>query len=350
MNPWRLTLTALLAALAVAVSACGGESGVPEGAVAVVDGVEISREELDQMVAIAKRNTESQQQVFPKVGTPEYQNVQRQYVAFLVQRAQFEKEAEERGIEISEKEIDKEFQEFVRQRFDGNRKEFEAALKKDGYTLEEVRKSMRVSVLTSKLYEAVTKDVEVPEAEITAYYQQNSSQYSVPESRDVRHILIAEKDGDKVDFAASKAKADQLYAELQNGADFASLAKEHSADPGSKSQGGKLTISKDQTVPEFDKTSFELKEGVVSEPVKTTYGYHIIEALSPVRKASTTTLDKARASIKATLLQEKKSEFMTQWVEDLQDEYDGKVQYALGFEPPELPDSTDTETETTVTE
>jgi parvulin-like peptidyl-prolyl isomerase len=350
MNPWRLTLTALLAALAVAVSACGGESGVPEGTVAVVDGIEISRADLDELVERAKKNTEAQEQVFPKVGTPEYQNVQRQYVAFLVQRAQFQKEAEERDVEVTEKEVDAEVAEFVKSRFDGKRKEFEAALKEQGFTTEAFRESIRVSVLAEKLYEAVTAEIDVPAAEITAYYQQNSSQYSRAESRDVRHILVAEKDGDKVDFAASKAKADQLYAELQNGADFAALAEEHSADPGSKSQGGKLTISKGQTVPEFDKTSFELKEGVVSQPVKTTYGYHIIEALSPVRKAETTPLDKVRASIKATLLQEKKSAFMTQWVEDLQDEYDGKVQYALGFEPPELPDPTDTETETTATE
>ena len=60
--------------------------------------------------------------------------------------------------------------------------------------------------------------------------------------------------------------------------------------------------------------------------------------------------DKVKASIQAQLLQQKKSDFMTQWVEDLRDKYDGKVHYALGFEPPELPASTDTETDTTSTQ
>jgi parvulin-like peptidyl-prolyl isomerase len=119
-----------------------------------------------------------------------------------------------------------------------------------------------------------------------------------------------------------------------------------SDDPGSKTNGGKLTISRGQTVPEFDKTAFELEQGVVSKPVKTTFGYHIIEALSPVRKATTTPLKEARPSIKATLLQEKRTEFMTEWVEDLEDEYEDKVSYAAGFEPPELPEPTETETET----
>ena len=83
-----------------------------------------------------------------------------------------------------------------------------------------------------------------------------------PESRDVRHILIAEKDANgQVDFAKSKAEADRLYAELQNGADFAALAKENSADTGSARDGGKSTVNRGQTVPEFDKTAFELKHG-----------------------------------------------------------------------------------------
>ena len=352
MSPWRLILVAVVAACALLATACGGDSDVPEGTVAVVDGIEISREELDELVERARKNTESQDQQFHKVGTPEFQDIQRQYVAFLVQRAQFEKEAEELGVEVTEKDVDKELQSFVKSRFSGKQKAFEKALKEQGFTMESFRDTIRTSVLSQKLYDTVTKDVKVPESEVVQYYQQNSSQYSTPESRDVRHILVSEKDGETVDYAASKAEADRLHQELQNGADFAQLAKSESADTISAKEGGKLTISKGQTVPEFDKWSFEAKVGDVSEPIKTTYGYHIIEALSPVRKATTTPLAKVKASIEATLLQEKKSTFMTEWVQDLQDEYEGKTRYALGFEPPELPEETetDTETETTATE
>jgi foldase protein PrsA len=334
-------------ALVVFAPACGGGGDVPEGAVAVVEGTEISRDELDELVARAKKAYEAQKQEFPKVGTPEYQNVQTQYVAFLVQREEFEKEADELGIEVTQKDVDKEVQEFIKSRYEGDRKAAEKALDEQGFTFEAFEETIRTSVLAQKLFNGLTKDVKVEEAEILAYYQQNlQAQYQTPESRDVRHILISEKkQGEEVDFPKSKAEADRIYAELKGGGDFAALAKENSDDPGSKDTGGKLSITRGQTVPEFDKTAFELEEGAISQPVKTTYGYHIIEALSAVRKAKTTPIAKVRASIRTTLLQEKKTAFMTDWVEDLTKKYDGKVSYAAGFEPPEIPDATTTETD-----
>jgi parvulin-like peptidyl-prolyl isomerase len=351
MKPLQLTFLAVLAAFTLALTACGSGSDVPDGVVAVVDGTELTRKQLDELVEQAKNTYEAQGSEFPRVGTPEYQNVQKQYVAFLVQRAQFEHEAEERDLKITEKDIDKEVDKFVDSRFQGKRTEFEKALKEQGFTEKAFRDTIRTSVLSQKLFDAVTKEVEAPDAEITAYYQQNQQQYSRAESRDVRHILIAEKTADdKVDYAASKTKADQVRAELVSGGDFAALAKEHSQDPSSANTGGKYTAERGRSVPEFDKMAFELKLGVISEPVKTTFGYHLIEALSPIRKAETTSLAKVKASIKATLLQAKKTEFMTKWVEDTRDEYEGKTRYAIGFEPPELPDPTETDTETTATQ
>ncbi len=345
MNLLRLIFVPLVAALVLVVSACGSSGDVPDSAVAVVNGTEITKAELDELVGRAKENSEAQNQEFPKAGTPEYQDIQKRYVAFLVQREQFEQEAEERDIEITEKDIDKEVDEFVKSRFAGKRAEFEKALKDQGFTMEAFRETIRTSVLSQKLFDEVTKEVEVPDAEIAAYYQQNQANYSKPESRDVRHILIAVKaKNGQVDFAKSKVEADQLYAELQDGADFAALAKEHSADTVSAREGGKYLAERGRSVPEFDKEAFELEQGAISEPVKTTYGYHIIQATSPIRKAESTPLNKVKASIKATLLQQKKTNFMTEWVEDLRSDKAGDVSYATGYEPPELPDETTTET------
>src|SRR5262249_35140997 len=208
------------------------------------------------------------------------------------------------------------------------------ALKVQGFTPEQYRaKALEVSALSKKIFEKVTSDVKVSDQDVLAYYTANQSQYGSPESRDVRHILVAVKDkSGQVDYAASKAKADKIYAQLKAGADFAALAKKDADDPGSKDAGGKLTISRGQTVPEFDKVAFDLATGALSKPVKTQYGYHVIQAVSPVRKAKTTPLDNVRASIKTTLLQQKRNETMQAWVSDLQKKYKGKVSYAAGYE------------------
>jgi len=336
----RVTFAVLGATAALVVSACGGSTSVPSGSVAVVDGTDISRDELDRLLDQAKQGYEANKQEFPKVGTPEFQNLQTQYVAYLVQREEFRQAADGLGVEVSEKDVDKSEDELVKTRFDGNRKEYEKALKQQGLTPEQYRSTLETSVLAQKLYDEVTKETKVTDQDILAYYAQNSSQYGTPESRDVRHVLIAEKGADgQVDFEKSKAKADQIYADLKGGADFATVARESSEDPGSKDSGGKLTISRGQTVPEFDKMSFELDEGELSKPVKTQYGYHVIEAVSAVRPAKTTPLDEVKASIRTTLLQQKRNEVMTAWVEDLRSEYDGKVSYAAGYEPPEVPEA-----------
>ena len=341
MTVARTTLGILLVTLALAAAACGsGSESVPTGSIAVVDGTEISKEDLDELIAQAKKGFEAQKQEFPKAGTPEYQQLQTQYVAYLVELEQFRQAADELGVTVTEKDVDKAEQELIKSRFDDKRAEYEKALEAQGFTAEQYReKALEVSALSQKIFDEVTKDAKVTEQEILAYYTQNQSQYGTPESRDVRHILVAEKDGDgKVDYEASKAKADDIYAQLDGGADFAALAKSESADPGSKDTGGKLTISRGQTVPEFDKTAFELDKGELSQPVKTQYGYHVIEALSEVRKAETTPLDKVRATIRATLLQEKRNEQMQAWVENLKSDYEGKVSYAAGYAPPELPE------------
>jgi foldase protein PrsA len=332
--------------LLVAAGCGGGSDSVPADAVAVVNGTPIARAELDKLITQAKRGYEAQNREFPRVGTPEYVSVQNQYVKFLVQLAQYEQEAEELGVEVTEKDVDAEVEKLVKTNFGGKRADFEKALKAQGYTESDLRDTLRASVLAQKLFDAVTKDVDVPDADILEYYQQNQASYGTPESRDVRHILISEKKtgGTEVDFEKSKTEADRILAELRSGGDFAALARANSDDPGSKADGGKLTINRGQTVPEFDKTSFELEEGKISEPIRTTYGYHIIEALSPVRKATSQPLQEVRASIKATLLQDRRTDVMTEWLDELEGRYD--ISYAEGFAPPELPEETNTETET----
>jgi parvulin-like peptidyl-prolyl isomerase len=96
-----------------------------------------------------------------------------------------------------------------------------------------------------------------------------------------------------------------------------------------------MTISRGQTVAPFDKTAFALKTGQLSKPVKTVYGWHIIQALSAIKPASTTPLDKVKDSIRQQLETQKKNELMTKWVDDLKTQYckANKITYAPGYAP-----------------
>jgi parvulin-like peptidyl-prolyl isomerase len=98
--------------------------------------------------------------------------------------------------------------------------------------------------------------------------------------------------------------------------------------------GGKLTVSKGQTVPQFDKAAFSLEKDELSRPIKTQYGYHIIQALSAIRPAKTTPLKDVKDSIKEQLEQQKKNETMTKWVQDTKKDYcDSGIKYQVGYKP-----------------
>jgi len=338
-------LVALVAALGALAAGCGGSQNVPANAVAVVDGTEISNTELDALMEQAKASYKAGKRDFPKVGTPEYQSVQQQYVAFLVQKTQFEQAAADMDIKVTDADIDKARAQLRKDRFDGNEQKLKDALEENGLSEDAFRQTLAISLLSDKLFKAVTKDVKVTDTEALQAYSQSPEQFGgKPESREVRHILISEKDKNgQVDYTKSKAKADDVYAQLKNGADFAALAKKYSQDPGSKDSGGKYTANRGQSVPEFDEAAFKLKTNEISKPVKTQFGYHIIQPLAAATPA--TSFEDVKAAVKASLLQQRRSEEMNKWVQDLRDQYDGKVSYATGYEPPELPDTTETATQ-----
>jgi len=324
-------LVLLLCVLAsIGLAGCGGgDKAVPSDAVAVVDGQEIAKSDYEALIAQAKKSYKNQKRDFPAAGSQEFQTLRNQAVQFLVQREQFEQKAKDLDVEVTDKQVDARLEQIQKQYFGGDQKKFEKQLKQQGITEKQVRNDIRAQIVSEKIFAQVTGKVTVSDDEIEKYYAKNKAQYSQPESRDVRHILVK-----------TKAQADDLYTQLENGADFAALAKKFSEDTGSKANGGKLTISKGQTVAPFDQTAFLLKKNAISKPVKTEFGYHIIQPLSETKPAKVTPLKEVRASIKQQLEQTQKNEAMTKWVDDLKKDYKDKVAYATGFTPP--PDAKNT--------
>ena len=324
MKNFSRFLLLLCALVPLALAGCGGgDEDVPADAVAVVDGEQIAKTDYDALISQAKKSYQNQKREFPKAGSQEFQTLKNQAVQFLVQREQFEQEAQNLDVEITDKQVNARLAQIQKQYFGGDQKKYEKQLAEQGLTDTQVRNDIRAQLVSEKIFAEVTGDVKVTDAQIKDYYTKNKAQYSQPESRQVRHILVK-----------TKAKADALKAQLDGGASFAALAKQHSEDTGSKANGGELTISRGQTVAPFDKTAFALKQNTISPPVKTEFGFHIIQAIGAVKAAKVTPLKDVQESIKQQLQQTEKNEAMTKWVDDLKDDYEDKVSYAVGFSPP----------------
>jgi peptidyl-prolyl cis-trans isomerase D len=124
--------------------------------------------------------------------------------------------------------------------------------------------------------EKVSSSLNITDAQVLADYNSRKNDFQVPERVKARHILLKTEGAND---AAVKTKAEALLKQVKGGGDFAKLAKENSADPGSATQGGELGyLTRGQTVPEFEKSAFSLKPGEISDLVKTQYGYHIIQS------------------------------------------------------------------------
>ncbi|TGE76487.1 peptidylprolyl isomerase [Pseudoalteromonas sp. KS88] len=138
----------------------------------------------------------------------------------------------------------------------------------------------------------------VTEEQVKAYYEQNSAQYLEPEKRRVSHILIDNSEDDD----AAKSKAENLLAQLQQGADFSALAESSSDDIVSAEMGGDLDwIERDMMDPAFEEAAFALNAtGEFTDVVESEFGYHIIQ-LTDIQRQQTKAYDDVKADLRAEL-------------------------------------------------
>jgi parvulin-like peptidyl-prolyl isomerase len=322
----RVFSTVLLAlGLAVFAVACGGDGGsdaVPSNSVAVVGDQSISKSEFDELITYAKRSYEAQKRPFPKVGTPEYVQLRDQAMRFLVQRTQFEVKADDLDIDVSDEAVDKRIDQYIKERHKGDKKKFQAEIKSQGLSEPQARDIIRANLVQEAIFNKVTTGLKISDDEVKKYYDKNKAQYGTPETREVRHVLVKQK-----------PLADRLYNELRGGGNWSAVAKEHSQDPASKNKGGRMTATKGQLVPEFEQAAFTIGNNGITKPVKTQYGWHVIQALGPVKKSKATPYNQVKEAIRQQLLQDKRNKEMEKWVADMRKDLNKETQYQVGYKP-----------------
>lgn len=325
-----LVTAAITIALAGFVATgCGGKDGVlgiggiPDNAVCTVDGESISKAQYDRLYDQSKQQYVDAGKPLPKKGSDEYRTVRDRVLGTLIDQQLFAQQSDKFGIEITDKDIDKRLKQLKKNNFKGDEKKFKSEMKRVGYTIKDVRNDLALQLQSEELYRQVTKDIEVSDTDIKNYYDENPKNYEVPEKRDVAHILIPK----------DKALATKLYGQVKGGDEklFAKLAKQYSEDDGSKENGGKLTITRGETVPEFDKAAFDLETGEVSPPVKTRYGYHVIMALSDTTPLKKKSLKEVSGEIEGQLLQQERSDRYQEWLKNVKKDAEDDVECRKGY-------------------
>jgi foldase protein PrsA len=330
----RLAVGLLLLPL-VMVLGCGGD--LPKGAVAQVGQVLVLQDQFDAL----KTAREAAGRAPDKDEQPdEYRAFERGLAEYLVTMEVLRQAAPALTVTITEQDVQDQLEQ-IKQFFQGDEKRFTEALKKQNMTLEQLTQSIRDRLQLEGVKAAVTDEVTVSEEEAKAYYQAHKADYMEQESRETRHILIAPvppaADGaaaitaTQADWDAAKAEAEKVRSEIQNGAGFVTEAEKYSDDATTKESGGELgTVIRGQMVPSFEEAVFSLNKGELSQPVKTQYGYHLIEVtdITPEKQLA---YDEMKENIKSSLLAQRRSETWQAWL--IQKQTELGVEYREGLRP-----------------
>jgi foldase protein PrsA len=267
-------LTALLVATTLAACANGGS-------IATVNGQPISRTDFETKLE----------------ASPVARNVLQQ----MVQEALIEQYATNNKITVTDAEINQREDELKANFPNGS---WDEMLKARNLTENDVKTALREQIILDK---ALAKDVTISPAQVKQYFDKNHAAFDKPEEVQARHILVPDL-----------ATANKVEAQLKAGKNFADLAKQYSTDPGSKDKGGDLGwFRRGQMVPAFDKVAFTLPVGAISQPVKSPFGYHIIqvEGKQPGQQA---TLANSTARITEMLRQQQEAPLIQPFLQGLQ--------------------------------
>ncbi len=227
-------------------------------------------------------------------------------------------EAQKLGITVDESEIQEELNSFKSQFPDQTR--FENEMEKAGIKLTDLEKRIRERLSISKLHQALIHGkVVVSPTEVEQYYQDHPDEFSQKE--EVKVWCITLRKGEEAIKKGTtdesvKRKAGLLIAQLKQGADFETLAKENSQDSHAQ-QGGYIGfVQRNQMVSSIDQVLFSLPEGSLSDVLETENNYHIFK-IGEKRKASHRTFEEARDEIADKLYRQKAHERFVSWMDDL---------------------------------
>lgn len=223
----------------------------------------------------------------------------------LIVEKMIEQEVEKNKIEITDEEIDEEFESMVEKL--GGKEAFDNALVQTGMTEDLLKDNIIMNLKINKLLDPY---ITITNEELEEFFDANKDFLGQREEVQASHILVE-----------TEEEADKIKAKLDDGGDFAELAKEYSTD-GSKDAGGDLGFfPRGAIVPEFESVAFALEINETSDPVRSQFGYHIIRVFDKV-EGKAASFEDSKDEIETMIRDEKSKTAYEEWYDDIQGNYE----------------------------
>lgn len=281
----RKVMYIILSVALVALIVCGGWVYSKEQVVASVDGSDITKDDVYNLLA--------DQNGAAAVDT-------------LITEKIIDKEAEKEDIKITAKQVNQELDDLKEQY--GGEDTFNQTLEASGVSLSSLKEDIKKN---KEIEELLRPSIKITEKEMKEYFNENKDSFAQAAQVKASHILV---DDEKT--------AKEIKEKLDKGEDFTTLAKKYSTDTATSESGGELGYFEEGTMTdEFDKKAFSMKKGEISDPVKTDYGYHIIK-VEDVKEAKQASYKDSKAQVKEAIFNEKLQTEYSTWLEKKKKEYD----------------------------
>jgi len=309
---------ALIALLAIALSACGKTEKAPDGSkvIAVYKGGVVSEQEFTKFVNVDKYFNELFHSYYEQIDPEAFrEQLLRSYISFKILGGRADAET----VSATEKDVSERMEEFRQElESDEEAKEYwEAKSAELGITLDDVKQYVLVQAGALNYVTSQVSDEKVKEL----YDQELKADPHAFTLATVRHVLVAFEpdEGEKRTNEKALAIAKEIKQILESGQDFAEVAQKYSDDGGSKNNGGKYeSVPVSNWEEPFKEAAVTLPIGKISDPVETVYGYHIIK----VEERKEQTFEELREELEQVLMDEIYMNFVNQELDGLIEKID----------------------------